>query len=192
MSPAVSDLLTRFVAPFHRLGLPYMVTGGAAAIVYGDPRLTNDIDLVLDMQPEDASRVAEALQAEDTYVPPVEVLEVEAGRLTNGHFNVIHGPTSLRADVYVAGSDPLHVWGLARRLEIRLGSLSVSLAPPEYVIVRKLQYAAMSGGDRHLRDIHRMLARQLAPIDRDEIARYAQTHGVETMWDRATRWSEPT
>ena len=192
MSPVVGDLLTRFVVPFQRLGLPYMVTGGAAAIVYGDPRLTNDIDLVLDMRPEDAPRVAESLLAEDTYVPPVEVLEVEAGRLTNGHFNVIHGPTSLRADVYVAGSDPLHVWGLARRLEIRLGSLSVSLAPPEYVIVRKLQYAAMGGGDRHLRDIHRMLARQLAPIDRDEIARYAQTHGVETMWDRATRWSEPT
>ncbi|MEN9818639.1 MAG: hypothetical protein RLZ32_2519 [Gemmatimonadota bacterium] len=56
MSQAVGDLLARFVAPLHGLGLPYMVTGGAAAIVYGDPRLTNDIDLVLAMRPADAAR----------------------------------------------------------------------------------------------------------------------------------------
>jgi len=36
------DLLPQFAAPFTRLGLAYMITGGAAAIVYGVPRLTND------------------------------------------------------------------------------------------------------------------------------------------------------
>jgi hypothetical protein len=191
MSQAVGDLLARFVAPLHGLGLPYMVTGGAAAIVYGDPRLTNDIDLVLAMRPADAARVAWALQAEDTYVPPVEVLEVEAGRPVHGHFNVVHSPTSLRADVYLAGDDPVHAWGLARRRHIHVGALTVALAPPEYVIVRKLQYAAMGGGDRHLRDIHRMLERQLVPIDREAITRHAQSLGVHETWTRALHWHEP-
>lgn len=191
MSPVVGDLLSRFVIPFQQLGLPYMITGGAAAILYGDPRLTNDVDLVLDMQPSDAGRVSEALQAEDTYVPPVEVLEVEAGRPVNGHFNVLHGPTALRADVYIAGEDPLHAWGLAQRRTIRVNDLSVAFAPPEYVIVRKLQYAAMGGGDRHLRDIRRMLERNLVPINRDEIARQAEALGVHAAWTRALAWREP-
>jgi hypothetical protein len=188
----VGDLLARFAVPFQRLGLPYMITGGAAAIVYGEPRLTNDLDLVVAMSPADAPRVAEALAAEDTYVPPIEVLEIEAARRTHGHFNVVHGPTTLRADVYLAGEDPLHAWGLAHRREIHVGYAIVAIAAPEYVIVRKLQYAAMGGGDRHLRDIRRMLDRALVPIDLDEVARRARTLGVGDWWRTATGWSDPT
>ncbi len=39
------DLVSLFVEPLNRLGVMYMVTGAVAAIVYGEPRLTNDIDL---------------------------------------------------------------------------------------------------------------------------------------------------
>ncbi len=187
----VGDLLSRFALPFERLGLPYMITGGAAAIVYGEPRLTNDLDLVVRMQPGDAGRLAGALTAEDTYVPPVEVLEIEAGRRLHGHFNVVHGPTSLRADVYLAGDDPLHAWGLAGRKLIRVGDTIVHLAPPEYVIVRKLQYAGQGGGDRHLRDIRRMLDRALVAIDVAEVGARARALGIERVWERATEWSEP-
>ena len=38
------DLISLFIAPLNRLGVPYMVTGAVAAIIYGEPRLTNDID----------------------------------------------------------------------------------------------------------------------------------------------------
>jgi len=168
-----------------------MITGGAAAIVYGEPRLTNDLDLVVAMTPADAARVADALAADDTYVPPIEVLEVEAARRTHGHFNVIHGPTSLRADVYVAGDDPLHAWGLARRRIIVLADQEVSIAPPEYVIVRKLQYSAQGGGDRHLRDIRRMLDRALVPIDHAALEQFVSTLGLRDEWTRVHRWTEP-
>jgi hypothetical protein len=149
------------------------------------PRLTNDLDVVLAMRPADAARVAAAFVADDTYVPPVEVLEIEAGRRTHGHFNVIHGPSSLRADVYVAGDDPLHAWGLERRRELQVGGLRVWLAPPEYVIARKLEYAAQGGGDRHLRDIARMLERRLAPIDDATIAEFAAARGLSAQWAAA-------
>ena len=188
----VGELLLRFAQPFTRLGLPYMITGGAAAIVYGQPRLTNDLDLVVAMRPADAQRVADALAAEDTYVPPYEVLEVEAARSVHGHFNVIHGPTSLRADVYLAGEDPLHSWGLASRRALTIDGLAVWIAPPEYVIVRKLQYALQGGGDRHLRDIHRMLERALVPIDLGGIGERVSALGLDVPWRRASRWSEPT
>ena len=178
----MDDLISRFATPLARLGLPYMITGGAAAIVYGDPRLTNDLDVVLAMQPSDAPRVAAVFQSADTYVPPTEVLEIEAARRTHGHFNVIHGPTSLRADVYIAGDDPLHAWGLARRRALRVGGQELSIAPPEYVIVRKLEYSAQGGGDRHLRDIGRMLDRNVAPIDRAIVQEFAAARGLLPLW----------
>lgn len=185
------ELLPRFAAPFTPLGLPYMITGGAAAIVYGEPRLTNNLDLVVAMPPADAARVADALSAEDTYVPPIEVLEVEAGRRTHGHFNVIHGPSSLRADVYLAGDDPLHAWGLARRRTIEVAGQQISIAPPEYVIVRKLQYSAQGGGDRHLRDIRRMLDRALVPIDHAALEQFVATLGLGEVWTRVHSWTDP-
>lgn len=191
MSLLVGDLLARFALPFERLGLPYMITGGAAAIVYGEPRLTNDLDLVVAMRPADAARVAAALSAEDTYVPPVDVLEIEAARRIHGHFNVVHGPTSLRADVYLAGDDPLDAWGLSHRREIRVEDATVTIAPPEYVIIRKLQYAAMGGGDRHLRDIRRMLERNVVTMDREVIEGRVRALGLQAPWARASQWSEP-
>jgi len=187
----VDDLLVRFAAPLERLGLPYMITGGAAAIVYGEPRLTNDLDLVLAMRARDAAGVAAAFAADDTYVPPVEVLEVEAERPLHGHFNVIHGPSALRADVYVAGDDPLHAWGLRGRRVIDVAGQRVAIAPPEYVIVRKLQYAAAGGGDRHLRDIRRMLERHLVSIDVDAVATRAAALGLTASWRAAQGWSDP-
>jgi hypothetical protein len=182
---SIDDLLARFAVPLNTLALPWMITGGAAAIVYGEPRLTNDLDVVLAMRPADAARVASVFEADDTYVPPVEVLEVEAARRTHGHFNVIHGLSSLRADVYIAGDDPLHAWGLARRHALNVGQVTVSLAPPEYVIVRKLEYAAQGGGDRHLRDIARMLERRVTAIDDAQIAEFAAARGLLPLWTSA-------
>lgn len=191
MATMVGDLLARFAVPFETIGLPYMVTGGAAAIVYGEPRLTNDLDIVVDMAPKDAARMIAALAAEETYVPPLEVIEVECARSVHGHFNVIHSPTSLRADVYLAGTDPLNLWGLSRRRRLSVGGLAIAIAPPEFVIIKKLQYAEMGGGDRHLRDIRRILDRGLAPIDLAEIQRAIALYGLQSMWSRVEGYSEP-
>ena len=40
-----------FISRFNKLGVRYMVTGATASIIYGEPRLTNDIDLVMDLLP---------------------------------------------------------------------------------------------------------------------------------------------
>ncbi len=41
------DELSLFVARLEAIGAPYMVTGATAAILYGQPRVTNDLDVVL-------------------------------------------------------------------------------------------------------------------------------------------------
>jgi hypothetical protein len=40
------ELLEKVVEPFERLDIPYLVTGSVAAMAYGEPRMTNDIDIV--------------------------------------------------------------------------------------------------------------------------------------------------
>lgn len=93
-----------------------MITGGVASVVYGDPRFTRDIDLILELREADAVGFLNAFSPDDFYRPPLEALRKEIRRPRHGHFNIIHQNTALRADVYLLGDDPLHAWALERHL----------------------------------------------------------------------------
>ena len=74
------DLIRLFIEPLEELEIPYMITGGVASVIYGDPRFTRDIDVVLELRGAHIGRLASAFAAGDFYVPPKEVLEEEAAR----------------------------------------------------------------------------------------------------------------
>lgn len=184
------SLIALFVRPLNQLRIPYLVTGGVASVVYGEPRLTRDIDLVIELRPRDARRFAAAWSAEEFYVPPVEVIEEESGRPAHGHFNVIHHQTAMRADVYLAGDDALNTWAFAHKVIRRIDDDEVFLAPIEVVILSKLRYYQMGNSDRHLRDIHLMLRVSGDLVDRPELERWAARLGVEGEWEAAQEFRE--
>jgi hypothetical protein len=134
------ELHERLLRPLNAAGIRYMVTGGLAAIVYGEPRLTNDVDIVVQLAPGDAPRFLEAYGASEYYVPPAEVIEEEAQRTAFGHFNVLHLASALRADIYCVGDDALGAWAFDRRRALDIGDDTIWLAPMEYVILQKLRY----------------------------------------------------
>jgi hypothetical protein len=178
------DLHRVLLHPLHRTGLTYMVTGGVAAIAYGEPRMTNDVDLVVDLEPNDSRSLISAFATAEYYVPPLEVIEEERQRSRGGHFNIIHNESALRADIYLVGDDPLHEWALARRRTAAIGGEDIWFAPLEYVIVRKLEYFQQSESDRHLRDIAGMLRVSGEHIDRGELDRLIDERQLGASWDR--------
>lgn len=120
-----------FVEPLERLGLPYMVTGSIASTIYGEPRLTLDVDLVLDLASGRVDDLLDALPESAFYRPPAEVVRAEARRDTRGHFHLIHHETGMKADVYLAAGDALQRWGLAHRRRVQVGETGMFVAPPE-------------------------------------------------------------
>ncbi|HUP51402.1 MAG TPA: nucleotidyl transferase AbiEii/AbiGii toxin family protein [Longimicrobiales bacterium] len=182
------DLVGLFVRPLEQLEIEYMVTGGVAAVVYGDPRFTRDIDIILKLESAEASRLVGAFDPKLFYVPPVETLRTEARRPRYGHFNIIHRDSALRADVYILSRDPLQQWGFSRRRTLDLESTTISLAPPEYVIVRKLEYYRDSGSDRHLRDIAMILRISEGHVDLPEVVAWVGRLGLEAQWSAARRF----
>ena len=66
---SLTELFRRFAQPLNQLGIPYMATGALAAVVYGEPRLTLDLDLVLQISPQDISRFVAAFPGTEFYVP---------------------------------------------------------------------------------------------------------------------------
>jgi hypothetical protein len=56
------------------------------------------------------------------------------------------------------------------------------LAPPEYVIIRKLEYYREGGSEEHLRDIRSMLAVSGGQLDRPSLAEWIERRGLQTEW----------
>jgi hypothetical protein len=178
------DLIGLFVGPLERLGLPYMITGATAAIFYGQPRLTNDLDAVIEIRTADIERLRAAFPEKEFYVPPAEVIAVEIGRAQRAHFNFIHHESGYKADFYPTGTDLLHAWALPRRKQVSYAGNRISFAPPEYVILRKLEYFREGGSTKHPSDIVAMLRISGEQIDRRFIDAQASRLGVHELWSR--------
>lgn len=179
-----------FTRKLAELDLRYMVSGSIAAIYYGEPRLTNDVDIVLVLPRGDAPRFASAFPIETFYCPPVEIIKQEQGRTERGHFNLIHHDSGFKADIYLAGDDDLHAWGLAHARTVSLGSDRVRLAPPEYVILRKLEYYEEGKSQKHLRDVARMLVGLGDAWSRDDLLALVRRHDLGDAWRAALAFDD--
>ncbi len=179
--PAPSPLAP-FLDPLEHLGLPYCITGSVAASVYGEPRLTADIDVILLLRLEDIAGLRAAFPEAGYYVPPDETLRIELARSSRGMFNLIHLASQFKADVYLAGRDPLHAWALEHRRRIDLEGGGAWIAPPEYVVLRKLEFLREGGSDKHARDIRFMLA--ATALDRAFVEAQVTRLGLEAEWRR--------
>lgn len=70
------SLITPFVRRLERLGLRYMVTGSTAAILYGEPRFTHDVDIVIALTTKDVHPFVDAFpgsRGEDRAVASAQV-----------------------------------------------------------------------------------------------------------------------
>ncbi len=179
------DPLAPFLGPLEQLGLPYCVTGSVAASVYGEPRLTADVDVVVLLKVKDIALLRSVFPDETYYVPPDETLRLELARGSRGMFNLIHHQSQFKADIYLAARDPLHAWALTNRRRVELDNGSMWLAPPEYVIVRKLEYLREGEQDKHVRDVRFMLA--ATPVDSAWIENAVARLGLGPQWERCSQ-----
>ena len=176
------ELIMDFIAPLERAGIEYMVTGSVASIIYGEPRLTHDVDLVLALGVESASELTELFPAKEFYTPPVDVIRNEILNGAKGHFNLITLATGFKADIYPAGIDNLHIWALAKKRRFQFADNSIWIAPPEYVILRKLEYYKEGESDKHLRDISNMLMASGDMIDYEFLEKQVAKAGLTAQW----------
>ena len=176
----VPDEISLFVGRLNTVGADYMITGATAAIIYGQPRVTNDLDVVVALRTGHLPALVAAFPDGDFYLPPEPVILAEQVRPQRGHFNIIHLESGYKADIYLVGSDPLHAWAMPLRRRIEwTSSLALSVAPPEYVILRKLEFYREGGSTKHLADIRAILAS--TPVDRTVLDTWAGRLGLTAL-----------
>ena len=108
-----------------------MVTGSVAAMLYGEPRMTNDVDLILFLPRHLIKGLIRQFPIDEFYCPPEEVITIEAERSADGHFNLVHHNTGFKAGVYLVGQDPISLWGLRGATTFGYAGELIPVAPIE-------------------------------------------------------------
>lgn len=176
-----SDLLRLAVKNLQRLNVPYAIVGSFASSVWGESRLTQDIDIVVDLKPQQVASICNAFPDPEFYVSRVAAEEAVA---RSGQFNVINPSSGNKIDFMVAGHTDWAVAQLKRSKCVALfPDQNAQVAAPEDVILGKLVYYREGGSEKHLRDIAGMLKFSGDMIDRAYVDQFAQRLGVADMWD---------
>ncbi len=175
------ELLLHVTGQFERLGVPYLVTGSMATVVYGEPRLTNDVDVVAALTAATARELHGAFPSPEFYWSDEAV---EQALRKRSQFNVIHPASGLKVDIMIWSDTPFN---RARMARVRLISTSpgtkVRFASPEDVILKKMEFYREGGSEKHLRDIAGVL-RVTTDLDRDYLSRWSEALGTEEIWQR--------
>lgn len=177
--------LMRVTAILDALQLAYAVGGSVASSIFGEPRGTNDTDILLDLG-EDLRRPLEAALAEDFFVFPSQIATAIARR---GSFNIVDKVTCEKVDLFVAGPAILDREQLTRaqRRSLVKGGPLVSVTSPEMIILRKLDWYRRGGSvsSRQWRDVLGVLKVQGGRLQRTSMVELAHDAGLSGLLDEA-------
>ena len=179
------EMFLVFTKPLGKANINYMATGSVASMLYGIPRFTHDLDMVIELPMHKINSIEKAFPFSSFYCPPYEVLQIESRRPRRGHFNLIHNESGFKADIYIHNTDKLQEWGLSKKTRIELNDKDgIWVAPPEYVIVRKLEYYREGNSEKHLHDISGMLEVSGDIINKTIIHDWITKLELQTQWDK--------
>jgi hypothetical protein len=137
------------------LGIPYMLTGSMAANLYAAPRMTRDLDLIVEIAPETLERLMEAFPEGDFYLSPQAAAEAVAH---SSCFNLIHLATMIKIDIMVRKSAQYRMLEFSRRQLHDIDGHRIWVVSKEDLILSKLDWARDSLSDRQLSDVRNLLA----------------------------------
>ncbi len=179
------ELLRYIVRCLESAGIRYLITGSMASMVYGEPRFTNDVDIVIEVHEEDIARLKEFFPESDFYFS--EDVVKRAVR-ESGQFNVIHPSTGFKIDFVIRKDNPFDDSRFSRIKRLKATEdTEASFASPEDVIIKKMQYYKLGGSEKHLRDITGILKVSEGMIDYGYIEIWAERVGVVDVWQAILR-----
>lgn len=160
------------------IGAHYAIWGGMAVVAYGEPRFTQDMDILLSAQGFAASLFIRRLKEAHYHVDPMTVNRALGG----GYFNVIHLGYHIKTDFYVPVEPELQAMITARSYlpfdEIR----RAAYVTPSSVVIAKLRAFADSDSTRHLDDIASIVRLQGRQLAQAEIEIAAARLGLLGRW----------
>lgn len=176
------EFLKQIVSRLDSLGIPYMLTGSMAMAVYAVPRMTRDIDIVVEYGPDDAERIARLFDA-DCYV---DAGSIRTAAVQQSTFNIIHNQWIIKADFIARRGEPYRKLEFARRRVVQVEGADIAVVAPEDLILSKLSWARDSESALQQRDVRQMI-QSVRDLDWLYLEQWAARLGVGDLLEQTRR-----
>ncbi len=175
------ETLLDVVSRLDEAGILYMISGAMAMNYYAVPRMTRDIDIVVDMRSGDAERITELL--EGSYFLDLDSAKEAVSR--RRMFNVIHKVKMIKVDFVVRKDLPYREEEFNRRRQAEVEGKKFWIVAPEDLLLSKLFWAKDSHSELQLRDARNLLAS--VSMDVAYLDRWAAVLGVANLLDEVRK-----
>lgn len=149
-------LLIKIAEILSDLKIKYFVTGGFAVSVWGRPRATFDIDIIVKIIEPQAIPLTKALR-EISKAGYADENMIKDAIQHKGEFNFIDPNSGLKVDFWVAEEKELKPPEFENRKLKKISDQDVYFVSPEDLILSKLQWYQETQSSRHLEDVQSVL-----------------------------------
>lgn len=171
------EVLKQVTGRLAAAGIPYMVTGSMALNYYAAPRMTRDIDLVVELDERTADRIATMFEG-DFYVDREAVMNAIRARTM---FNLIHRTLIIKVDLVVRKDSTYRREEFSRRRSVSMGDWDFWIVAPEDLILSKLDWAKETRSAMQMGDARNLL-QAVEGLDRGYLERWAAQLGVLDLY----------
>jgi hypothetical protein len=181
----ITGFLRLVLESLEAAGVEYLIGGAIAEWAWGEPRATQDLDIVIKLPVKAAGRLSRELEKRDMLVPVDIILEAMVEDRADIPLSAIHMYSGLKADIYLMREgDRLRQSAFQRRVKVDYGPPigKVYVHSPEDLILYKLMYLGLSGQPKHARDIAAILRAKKDSLDLGYIDEWVTRLGLGSVW----------
>jgi hypothetical protein len=179
------EIATDAGALLDALGVAWVIGGSIASSVHGEPRSTQDVDMVVALLARHVTPFAKAM-GRDYYVDE-DAMRVALA--AGGSFNAVHFASAIKVDFFVAGDDPFEAERLRSRQRIAMPNAILYVDTAEHTLLRKLESYRRGGevSERQWRDVQAIARIQGDRLNREHLRLWAGRLGVTDLLERVMR-----
>ena len=171
----MTELLDDLLDVLRRCSIQYMVVGSVSSSLYGQARTTQDLDVVVELDPLQLESLVKMLPESRYYLSPEAAREAIQRR---SQFNVIDLGTGGKVDLIMLKRRPFSQMEFQRRRAVEFLGKTIYVASGEDVVLSKLEWNKMTPSERQIRDVIGILSVQGEALDHDYLRHWAEELGV--------------
>ncbi len=173
----IIDITLAIAQRLSNAEIPYMVSGSVAASFHSVTRMTNDIDIVINISNKERNKILNLFK-DEYYISQQAIDDAFAGI---GMFNIIHNKSIVKCDLILLKSDEFSRSAFLRACKVKVDGFELRVISLEDLILQKLLWKKETGSERQLQDVSNVIEANKLNIDKKYLYEWAKK--IKVMHD---------
>ena len=173
------EIVARVLRALNDLHVPYMIVGSLSSNMYGEPRMTKDADVVVQLGDTPLSALLEKLGT-DYQIDRQLGFETVTGTT---RYHIRHVEDDFLVELFELTSDLHNQQRFERRRETTFGGVKTYVPTAEDVLVQKLRWYRRGKPPKDIQDAENVMEVQVGHLDLAYIRRWCDEHGTRELFE---------